>query len=193
MGYPQFLTVARKFGAKDCRHCHVKLEGGEPFSVRGKWLIAEKTRRGADVVDPEWLADYKPGANPPDKRSKLEQELMRLEVEWVEAVKQHDKVALGRLLSNDFVVVDELGRVINKTQYIDGSADVIIESYSYDEVTVRGYGTTAVVTARWTLRGSYKGHDLSGEYRETDVWVKTGTRWQAVSSHISKIVNTDAK
>lgn len=61
MGYPAFLPKARKFGAKDCTFCHVNIEGGEPWNERGQWLVAEKERRKADVVDPAWLADYKPG------------------------------------------------------------------------------------------------------------------------------------
>jgi hypothetical protein len=59
MAYPPFLAKAKKFGAKDCRFCHVKVEGGEPYGPRGKWLISEKAKRNADAVDPEWLADYK--------------------------------------------------------------------------------------------------------------------------------------
>lgn len=59
MAYPPFLGKAKKFGAKDCRFCHVNKEGGLPFSARGKWLVSEKTKRNADAVDPEWLADYK--------------------------------------------------------------------------------------------------------------------------------------
>ena len=59
IAYPPFLAKAKKFGAKDCRFCHVNPEGGTPFTERGKWLISEKERRHADVVDPEWLAGYK--------------------------------------------------------------------------------------------------------------------------------------
>jgi hypothetical protein len=59
MAFPPFLAKAKKFGAKDCRFCHVKAEGGEPYGPRGKWLISEKAKRNADAVDPEWLADYK--------------------------------------------------------------------------------------------------------------------------------------
>jgi len=79
-GYPPFLIKAKKFGAKDCTFCHVDPEGGPPWNDRGKWLISEKERRGAETVDVEWLADYKPGkvadqkpadaAKPPDKDDK---------------------------------------------------------------------------------------------------------------------------
>ena len=58
--YPPFVAKAKKFGAKDCRFCHVNLEGGEPYNARGQWLIKEKSRRSADAVDPAWLAGYKP-------------------------------------------------------------------------------------------------------------------------------------
>lgn len=61
IAYPPFVAKAKKFGAKDCRFCHVNLEGGEPFNARGQWLIKEKEKRSADAVDPEWLADYKAG------------------------------------------------------------------------------------------------------------------------------------
>lgn len=60
-GYPPLLVKARKFGAKDCTFCHVDPEGGPPWNERGQWLIKEKERRGAETVDVEWLADYKPG------------------------------------------------------------------------------------------------------------------------------------
>jgi hypothetical protein len=61
MAFPPFLAKAKKFGARDCTFCHVKKKGGEPFNVRGKWLISEKEKRNADAVDPEWLTDYKAG------------------------------------------------------------------------------------------------------------------------------------
>src|SRR5215475_8961678 len=60
--YPAFLRKAQKFGAKNCLYCHKQPTGGEGWNKRGEWLIAEKERRKADAVDPEWLADYKEGA-----------------------------------------------------------------------------------------------------------------------------------
>jgi hypothetical protein len=60
--YPAFLRKAQKFGAKNCLYCHKQPTGGEGWNPRGEWLIAEKERRKADEVDPEWLVDYKEGA-----------------------------------------------------------------------------------------------------------------------------------
>jgi hypothetical protein len=57
--YPPFVKKAEKFGAKNCLFCHKQPSGGEGWNERGEWLIAEKDKRKADAVDPEWLADYK--------------------------------------------------------------------------------------------------------------------------------------
>lgn len=59
IAFPPFVGKARKFGAKDCRFCHVNAEGGAELNARGKWLVQEKANRNADAVDPEWLVAYK--------------------------------------------------------------------------------------------------------------------------------------
>ena len=69
-GYPLFLNKSRKFGAKDCTFCHVAPEGGAPWNERGQWLIEEKARRGADAIDVEWLAEYKPGKKVEDQETR---------------------------------------------------------------------------------------------------------------------------
>lgn len=49
--------------AKDCLTCHVdklpkKDEGKHGLNDAGKWLVAEKEKRGAKTVDGAWLKDY---------------------------------------------------------------------------------------------------------------------------------------
>jgi mono/diheme cytochrome c family protein len=58
--FQTLLNKAKKFGAKDCLFCHTHDDGGEGWNERGQWLMDEKARRGAEKVDVEWLADYKP-------------------------------------------------------------------------------------------------------------------------------------
>ncbi len=47
--------------AKNCQFCHVaslpKKESHE-LNDRGKWLVAEKDKRGAKAVDGAWVKDY---------------------------------------------------------------------------------------------------------------------------------------
>ena len=58
VAYPPLLRQSRKFGAKDCTFCHKEADGGEALTDRGKWLVTERTRRGAGDIDVEWLKDY---------------------------------------------------------------------------------------------------------------------------------------
>ena len=61
-GYPPFVNYAQRLGypAKDCTYCHIGLQGGgDKLGPRGKWLVAEKVRRGEGQVDIKWLKDYK--------------------------------------------------------------------------------------------------------------------------------------
>lgn len=49
------------FKAESCLYCHVdKLpkKGASAPNERGAWLRAEKEKRHAKEVDPEWLKDY---------------------------------------------------------------------------------------------------------------------------------------
>jgi hypothetical protein len=56
LGYP----------ATNCQYCHVEKlpkKGAVSHNDRGKWLLAEKAKRGAKEVDPAWLKEY-----PADKK-----------------------------------------------------------------------------------------------------------------------------
>jgi len=59
----QKQAKAAGIDAKNCQYCHVdklpKKDAGmhEPNDV-GKWLIAEKEKKGAKAVDGAWLKDY---------------------------------------------------------------------------------------------------------------------------------------
>src|SRR5262245_51107282 len=147
LAYPPFLAKAKKFGAKDCTFCHVDPEGGPPWNARGQWLIKEKERRGADSVDVEWLADYKPEkkddkadkkedkktdktdekkdekkpdpTKPPGEISAVERELLRTERDWLDSYVKHEVAAMERLEADDFMIVYSDGSVLNKAKEIE--------------------------------------------------------------------------
>ncbi len=55
------------FPATSCTYCHVEKlpkKGASTYNERGKWLMAEKTKRKAAEVDVAWLKDY---VEPPAK------------------------------------------------------------------------------------------------------------------------------
>jgi hypothetical protein len=49
------------FPATNCQYCHnekLPKKGAMSHNERGKWLLAEKTKRSAKEVDPAWLKEY---------------------------------------------------------------------------------------------------------------------------------------
>jgi hypothetical protein len=62
-----------------------------------------------------------------------------------------------------------------------------VESYSIDDMTVRVFGDTGVVTGSWTGKMTIDGKDASGAFRYTDTFVKRLGRWRAVASQDTRM------
>jgi len=117
-----------------------------------------------------------------------EQSLKSAEHQWTEAFKNRDKDALNRILDDRFIFTDDKGQVFSKTEYIDAAMQAIkVESYSLDDMTVRVFGDTGVVTGSWTGKMTIDGKNASGAFRYTDTFVKRLGRWRAVASQDTRM------
>ena len=119
-----------------------------------------------------------------DKNRDAEQELTRIEREFGETLTRRDAAALDRLMADDFLAINPLGRELTKAQVLAefASPDYEIESLRNEDIRVRVFGDAAVATARGVVKGRYKGQDASGQFRYTRVWIRRGGRWQAVAA-----------
>jgi ketosteroid isomerase-like protein len=115
----------------------------------------------------------------------VEQTLMKIERDALAAVLKKDIPAFGRIFADDAVVITPDGSTQTKAQLLADlkSGDLVIESSEISDLKVRAYGDTAVVTYLTTDKGKYKGNDISGRYRWTDVFVRRGGTWQIVAGH----------
>ena len=116
------------------------------------------------------------------------QALKDVEHQWLDAVKSHDSAALNRILDDQFISTGDDGQVFNKSQFIAAAAAAIkLESYNFDEMNIRIFGDTAVVSGLLTARLSVAGKDSSGAFRYTDTFVRRLGRWRAVASHSTRM------
>lgn len=128
-----------------------------------------------------------------NQNSKEEQALIKLEREWNEAYKNLDKEVLERVMADDFVFIDEGSNVNPKAPYIASTLkNVKVESYNLEEMKVRIYGDTGIVTAVWTGKLTVNGKDVSGSFRYTDVFVKRRGRWVCITSQETRIPKKDS-
>jgi len=114
-----------------------------------------------------------------------EEAVMRIERELLDAVLKGNSGANERYLADTYVFTGPDGSIENKAQAIADlkSGDLKLQSASLDDAKVQVYGDTAVVTYSSNDKGTYKGKDISGKTRWTDVLVKHNGRWQVVASH----------
>ncbi len=125
----------------------------------------------------------------PVSNSSADQALMQIEQELLDALLKGDTSAGERYLADAFTFTAPDGTVQDKARFIADvkSGDLKIESSTNEDMKVQVHGDAAVVTYRSTDKGSYKGSDLSGQYRWTDVFVKRNGRWQIVAGQGTRI------
>ena len=128
-------------------------------------------------------------AQPAFAKGGAEDEIKKLEQDWAAATVKDGAAAVDKYEADDIMSVDPTGRVTDKTQDKKdlSSGDLKLQSIDLSDLTIHVYGNTAVVIGTSTIKGSYKGQDISGAYRYTDVWVKRGGKWQAVASQSTKV------
>ena len=121
---------------------------------------------------------------------KAEAVIERLERDWADAVKRRDVGKIDRLEADEFVFTGPGGEVWPKARVLEAlkTGDLEIDSFELNDVRVRTYGDTAVVTLRVDWTGRFRGMDISGPQRMTDVWVKRAGRWQCVASQSTRVM-----
>jgi ketosteroid isomerase-like protein len=114
-----------------------------------------------------------------------EQAVMRIEHELLNAALKGDASASERHLADTYVFTGPDGTVENKAQAVADlkSGDLKLQSASLDDAKVQVYGDTAIVTYSSNDKGTYKGRDITGKTRWTDVFVNHNGRWQLVATH----------
>ena len=119
-----------------------------------------------------------------------EQEVRQMIQKYRSALLQRDIPVLEKIWADDYVFVNASGEVLTKAQRLSNlkSGATSLDSINEEEnITVRVYQNSAVVTSRVTLKGQYSGKQISGQYRSTLVWVKGPAGWQLVSNQLTAL------
>lgn len=131
----------------------------------------------------------KPKTKTASATSSVEDQIKKLEQDWAQATVKGGTAAVDQYEADDIISTDPSGRVTDKAQDKKdlSSGDLKFQSMELSDLKVRVYGNTAVASGANTLKGTYKGEDISGTYRFTDTWVKRNGKWQAVASQGTKV------
>ena len=119
----------------------------------------------------------------------VQEELKKLENDRAQAVLKGDTAALDRMTADDYTVINISGQLLTKAQVFEAikSGDLKYDQLENNDIQVRVYGDTAVLTGRTTQKGQFKGKDISGQTRFTRVYLKQHGKWQAVAFQATRI------
>jgi ketosteroid isomerase-like protein len=125
-----------------------------------------------------------------DLRSQIE----RLERRWMDAVRDRDMEFLDRFLGEEFALTT--GRpgapVRSRDEWLAITRDrYAIDDYEFERLEVFPYGHVALARSRYRQRASMDGEDRSQAFLMTDVFVRRGGRWRAVTRHVSPLSPED--
>src|SRR2546421_9405355 len=120
----------------------------------------------------------------------VEKAVIKMEQDMSTALTKPDAEAAAKMLADSFYAVNPDGTTQGKTEFLADlkSGKFKLESNKLDDMKVHAADADmAIATYRSTDKGSYDGHDLSGQYRWLDVFAKRNGTWQFIVSQGTKI------
>lgn len=138
-----------------------------------------------------FLVGFGQAVQKPAQASQDEQELRRLEDEWLGSYLRGDKATFDRIVADDFIGTDESGKVRKKAQereLIQAPPASVKTSLTNEDMRVRIYGDAAIVTGRIVVKTQLGGHaEISFQSRFTDTFLKRQEHWQVAARHYSRL------
>src|SRR5262245_50954758 len=121
-------------------------------------------------------------------RSNIAEQLKKLEDDWNNAVIKGDAMTVDKILADDYFSIDPVGGTSNKSKTLEDikSGQLKFESIKLEDLKVRVYGNTGIVTGGVIVKSAGSGLDAVSAYRFSDVFVLRGGRWQAVQSQLTE-------
>jgi ketosteroid isomerase-like protein len=140
-------------------------------------MLSKTARWFAAVLLCYGLCDCRDGYD----RNEAERYIIESERQWAESVVSGDTSAIERFIADDFVGVDELGKLYEKAKMISNTrtAPKYFVSNHLNEVKVRFYGDTALAQGNesWQKRTGER-----GRFVWIDTWLRRNGRWQIVAA-----------
>lgn len=121
--------------------------------------------------------------------NELEQEILQVALKRSAALVRGDAQTLERLLAEGFVYTNA-SNVMNKEEYLEtylASGDMRWEAQELEDVRIRLYGHTAILTARIHDRASYQGQTFDAYFQTTQVCLKNVQGWECVATQTTLV------
>jgi len=128
-------------------------------------------------------------ALPRHENHAIHKEIENLEQQWRQALVSNNVSIMDHLLADDYIGISANGTIETKAQALAQrrAGTVRITQLELNDLHVRVYGDTAVVTSKAQLQGTNGESDIGGQYRYTRVYNRRFGQWKIVSFEASRI------
>jgi len=117
--------------------------------------------------------------------------IVALEKAWNQAYKAGDKRALGDLLDDHIVLINDDGSTQTKREFLDSvkATDSQEQQVAPESITVNIFGNTAIATGVFRATGLEGGKRYTRRERFVDTWVLKNGRWVCVATNATPILH----
>ena len=117
-----------------------------------------------------------------------EQELVDLQVAWMDALHRQDRPALEAILAPEFTLTSaRTDQISDRAAWLGLLDRVKNESFEYSDFRIDVFGDAAVVRSRLTQVARVDDQPWNATFMLTDVWIRREGRWQVVARHSSNL------
>ncbi len=147
----------------------------------------------------ELIAAASPAISQPTQKSQVEQplsqaeqEVRKLEREWLDAYEKRDAEAMNRIVAYEFKLTFPDGRTQSKADILaqlksEKDSGLPPPKFSTEEVQSRVEGDRVILTGRFIQQMERGGQTRMMQMRYTDVYVKRQGSWQVFASQLTRI------
>jgi ketosteroid isomerase-like protein len=111
--------------------------------------------------------------------------LNALNTDYINSVQHSDVKRFDEILAPDFYCSNPDGSLVDRAAFLRQTAQpVAIKNLKAEDVMIRVIGNTAIIHARTSFT---KPDGTQGRGRYTDVWMRHGENWLAVSAQVTRL------
>ena len=120
-----------------------------------------------------------------------ESKVIAMESAWNQAYKARDGKALGTMLDDSIVLVNDDGTLQSKNEFLTGVHTAKLSANQQgnpESIKVRFFGNVAIATGVFRQSGFENGKAFVRRNRFVDTWIHNGNSWQCVAASATPIL-----
>lgn len=117
----------------------------------------------------------------------MEEELLKVEKGFVDAIAKNDLEVIERFVTDDWIIINADGGIIDRERFLGVIKSGVLthEMMESEGIRVRVYGDSAVVSALTRSKGKFMGQEFTTHERSTDVFVRRDGQWRCVLTQLT--------